>query len=84
MIFQILARSPDVELSGSLIIVLNLTTKESEEACISLISDVVPPKITKACLKVFPAGFVIEGVAYGEDEEEDFTDAYDLFIKVLH
>jgi hypothetical protein len=84
MIFQILARSPDLELSASLIIVLTLTEKESEEFCVSLLSEVVPPKLVKACLKVFPAGFVIEGVAYGREDDEDFTDAYDLFIKVLH
>ncbi len=83
MILQLIIRKPDQELSQAILV----GTRHSEEACIEAIKLLLEDKITisiaNLCFGFYPEGFVIEGVAYGQPEEEPI-DAYDLELKVLH
>jgi hypothetical protein len=83
MILQLIIRKPDQELSEAILV----GCRQSEQVCIEsiklLLDDKITPAIAKLCFSFFPEGFVIEGVAYGEVEEEPI-DAYDLDLKVLH
>jgi hypothetical protein len=83
MILQLIVRRPDEELEQALLLGL----RHSEEVCIEtiklLLADRLTISVANLCFRFFPEGFVIEGVAYGEIEEEPI-DAYDLDLKVLH
>jgi hypothetical protein len=83
MIFQILIRSPDAGLNEGVLLGLRASEEDCVEYCVYLLSDKVPAKLVSLGLKAFPAGFVIEGVAYGPDDD-DVIDAYDFDLKVLH
>lgn len=75
-------RQPDLPLEQSLLVGIFRTEQQCLEDIDSLVHDKVPPVVYRACSKFYPTGFVIEGVAYGELEEEPI-DAYDLDVKVL-
>jgi len=83
MILQLMIRSPEDDLSLAILVGL----RKSEQSCLDtiklLMEDKVTAEITRLCFGFFPEGFVIEGVAYGEIEEEPI-DAYDLNLKVFH
>jgi len=84
MIFQTLIRIPDKTIEeGGFLFGFRCSEDEAVGYCVDLLNDIVPPKITLSGLKIFPSGFVIEGVAYGIEEDEPI-DAYDFDLKVLH
>lgn len=83
MILQLMIRKPDEDLENSIIV----GVLHSKEVCLelikSLMEDIIPSSIAKLCFSFYPSGFIIEGVAYGE-VEEDPIEAFDLYLKVLH
>jgi hypothetical protein len=83
MIFQTLIRSPDTGLNQALLLGLRLSEDDCVAYCVELMNDKVPPRIISLGFKAFPSGFVIEGVAYGP-EDDDVIDAYDFDLRVLH
>jgi len=82
MILQLMIRQPDLPIEQSLLVGVFRTEQQCIEDIKSLMSDEVPPVLYRACSRFYPTGFIIEGVAYGELEEEPL-DTYDLYVKVL-
>ena len=83
MILQLIVRLPDEQLDESVLVGTTLTRSTCEDYCASLVNGTVPDKLKKLGLKQYPQGYYIEGVFYGDWEEEP-VDAYDLYLKVLH
>lgn len=83
MILQLMIRRPDEELKDSTVIGINLTERDCVDSIALLLKDKVSKKIATSCFSYYPSGFFIEGVAYGELEQEPI-DAYDLELRVLH
>jgi len=83
MIFQILIRSPDKDMNQAILFGFLTTKEEAEGYCVDLMNDILPKKVVIAGLRVLPAGFILEGAAYGPSLEE-VEDAYDFYLKVLH
>ena len=83
MILQLMIKRPDADLSQSILVGI----RHSKQTCLELIKMLMEDKVNKEIASLgfsfFPEGFTIEGVAYGEIEEEPI-DAYDLNLKVLH
>jgi hypothetical protein len=83
MILQLMIRRPDEELSESLIVGISMSKPRCLETVNSLLEGVLTTEVVSICFSVFPEGCFLEGVAYGE-LDEDPLDSYDLHLKVLH
>jgi hypothetical protein len=83
MILQLMIRRPDQEVDQAIIVGVRHSREACLEAIALLLDDKITPSVAKLCFEFFPEGFIIEGVAYGEIDEEPI-DAQDLYLKVLH
>jgi len=83
MILQLMIRRPDKDLEESLLISFRKTEEDCKSYCLTLQEGFVPLELLKVCLHFLPCGFYLEGVAYGEDED-DILFGLDLELKVLH
>ena len=83
MIFQILIRTPEEDFNSCILIGFRILEETCIEFFAELVEDKVPDKVKLVGLKVFPSGFVLEGVAYGPDEDNVIAEL-DCYLKVLH
>lgn len=84
MILQLIIRLPNEQLDESILVGTFLTKTTCEKHCQSLLNGAIPSDLKKLGLRQYPQGYYIEGVFYGEWEDEEPIDAYDLYLKVLH